>query len=99
MRLSTEQVRTIRETVRGELGPDARVILFGSRLDDSARGRDIDLMIITPNACERPALSAARLAVKLERKLEGRRVDVVLLTPESAPQPIHSAARAQGVEL
>ena len=37
VRLSMEEVETIKSTVTGE-DPEARVYLFGSRADDNARG-------------------------------------------------------------
>lgn len=99
MRLTTEQIRLIRETANNEFGPSVEVTLFGSRLDDTSRGGDIDLMVTLPDSVSRPALKAARLAVLIERNLGGRRVDVVLVTPETLPQPIHDIARQQGIRI
>lgn len=99
MRLTTEQIRLIRETVINELGPSVEVTLFGSRLDDTSRGGDIDLMVTLSDSVTRPALKAARLAALIERKLGGRRVDVVLVTPETLPQPIHDIARQHGIRI
>ena len=45
MRLSPAQTRLIMQCVRQQLGPDAHVMLFGSRLDDAARGGDVDLLV------------------------------------------------------
>nr|WP_198034567.1 hypothetical protein [Halomonas sp. 1513] len=45
MRLTDAQRQTIRQIVTEELGPSASVRLFGSRLDDNARGGDIDLHV------------------------------------------------------
>ena len=50
MRLSHEQVRVIRDVVEGQIGESARVYLFGSRVDDAARGGDIDLYQDAENA-------------------------------------------------
>lgn len=46
MRLSTQQVQTIVSLVQANLGPDAGVALFGSRLRDCARGGDVDLLAV-----------------------------------------------------
>lgn len=99
MRLTDAQRRAIVEETARLLGPDARVRLFGSRVDDSARGGDIDLLVETPAPVAQPALTAARLAVKIERGLDGRHVDIVLVTPESPALPIHDIARRHGMAL
>jgi hypothetical protein len=45
MRLSPQNIAALREAI-GSIAPDASAIrLFGSRLDDEARGGDVDLML------------------------------------------------------
>lgn len=46
VRLSNEQVQKLKSTVRA-LDPNAKVLLFGSRTNTSARGGDIDIAIIS----------------------------------------------------
>ena len=46
MRLSKKELETIKETVENIFG-DVVVYLFGSRADDSKRGGDIDLYIVS----------------------------------------------------
>ncbi len=46
MRLTPHQ-RTAILTAVGKQDPEARIILFGSRADDRARGGDIDLLIVS----------------------------------------------------
>jgi len=46
MRLNPHQ-RTAILTAVGRQDPEARIILFGSRADDRARGGDIDLLIVS----------------------------------------------------
>ncbi len=45
MRLTREQISAILDVTTGIGGQDADVLLFGSRVDDSARGCDVDLAI------------------------------------------------------
>ena len=99
MRLTAEQIRLIREAAIGEFGPSVEVMLFGSRLDDTSRGGDVDLLVTLSDSVARPALRAARLASLIQRKLGGRRVDVVLVTPETVLQTIHHIARQHGVRI
>jgi predicted nucleotidyltransferase len=44
MRLTNKEIDTIKNSVLA-LDADARVYLFGSRIDDAKRGGDIDLLI------------------------------------------------------
>lgn len=45
MRLSEHERNVIRKAAAEVFGPDVRVMLFGSRVDDSRRGGDIDLFV------------------------------------------------------
>jgi len=47
VRISEIQRQCIKEAVERQFGADARVLLFGSRVDDTARGGDIDLLVET----------------------------------------------------
>jgi predicted nucleotidyltransferase len=90
VRLTPQQREIIVQTVAEMLGPKAEILLFGLRVDDAARGGDVDLLVRTPDRVDLPVVSAARLAVTLERALGGRRVDVVLVTPDTAPHMTHA---------
>ena len=45
MRLTPAQIDTIKSTAQALLGEDVQVTLFGSRVDDSAKGGDVDLYV------------------------------------------------------
>ena len=45
MRLREDAVDAIKRAVETRFGPSARVFLFGSRLDDTKSGGDIDLLV------------------------------------------------------
>lgn len=48
MRLTPYARSVIRRTTAEVFGPRARVLLCGSRVDDSLRGGDIDLLVDLP---------------------------------------------------
>lgn len=99
MRLTEQQLHTIREVAAELLGADARLWLFGSRVDDRQKGGDIDLYVEVERVLENPVAAAVRLAARLERRFEGLPVDVVLHDLGTAPQPIHDIAKRTGVRL
>lgn len=67
MHLTDDQIRTIKQLANQIAGDRARVRIFGSRLDDNARGGDLDLLLELPEPAANPALMAARLAAKVSR--------------------------------
>ena len=69
MRLTAEQAETIRRATAEIFGPDARVRLFGSRLDDAACGGDIDLLV----ECDQPVADLAHTRVQDAAVIAGRR--------------------------
>ena len=45
MRLQRQEIQTILQVARQIYGEKVKVYLFGSRLDDTKRGGDIDLLV------------------------------------------------------
>jgi predicted nucleotidyltransferase len=99
MRLTPQQVDLIRRTVAQWAGAGASVRLFGSRVDDSAKGGDVDLLIDCPQPVDGPAMLAARLGARISRAIGGRKVDVLLAAPNLQEGEIHRIARARGILL
>lgn len=100
MRLNPAQTRLILQCVRQQFGDDARVMLFGSRLDDKARGGDVDLLVETEAV---PSLHQRVLATMALEQALNLPVDIVAMqrgTPGSAfaqiarsvAQPLEAAA-------
>ncbi|WP_333874151.1 nucleotidyltransferase domain-containing protein [Methylobacter sp.] len=99
MRLRPQNIAALREAI-GSIAPDAAAIrLFGSRLDDEARGGDVDLMIDFDHPVEHPAALSARLAVRASRAIGGRQVDVLLRALNLTQSAIHRIALEEGVLL
>lgn len=96
MRLTEAEIQAIRQIARDLAGADATVRVFGSRLDDSARGGDLDLLIYLPVPTENPALLAARISSRISRQMHGRKVGVVMSAPNLMRLPIHDIAFSEG---
>jgi uncharacterized protein len=75
MRLSADQVKVIRQCIH-RFDPKAKVALFGSRADDTQRGGDIDLLIVSEHIGVRERL---RLQSALEDALGLRKIDLVIV--------------------
>ncbi len=99
MRLTPEQVTIIRDTACEVFGSDARVWLFGSRVDDTRRGGDIDLYVEVPHPVRDAVRRHARLWALLQAQLGEQRIDIVVRAADTSPQPIHEIARLTGVPL
>lgn len=99
MRLNPQHVAAIKQLAAEQFGADPRVRLFGSRVDDAARGGDVDLLVELDTPVDQPAWAAAGLASRVSRLMEGRRVDVVMLAPNLMRLPIHDVALRDGVLL
>lgn len=99
MRLDAISIATIKREVAETIGTDARVRLFGSRLDDTRKGGDVDLLVELDRPVENAIMTACRLEARLIRALDGRKVDVILAAPNLAERSIHRVAQAEGVLL
>lgn len=93
MRLTGLEVSAIKERVRS-FDPQAKVFLFGSLVDDSKKGGDIDLFILS----ERIKRHEIRLIrINLYDKIGEQKIDIVA-TPKIL-KTFHHIAISTGVEL
>ena len=99
MRLKPEVRGLIVKLCRQHFGADARVWLFGSRLDDKALGGDIDLYIETTLAQERWLRAEAAFIWDFCLAQGEQKIDLIPAHPERANLPIHQEARSSGVKL
>ena len=99
MRISTKEKEVIVQEARNEFGNEVRVILFGSRVNDLARGGDIDLMIIPlPNEASQLYRKKIRYLVHLKEKLGDQKIDVLICQPDDSRGIIKTALQ-EGVAL
>lgn len=94
MRLTTDQIDTIKSTAAAVLGEGVQVTLFGSRLHDGQKGGDIDLYIEVP---EPRLMQKIRCKVQLQERLD-MPVDLIV-KPLGDTSPIGQIAKKEGVVL
>jgi predicted nucleotidyltransferase len=97
MRLTAEEVQAIQEAVHAE-DPSARVYLYGSRLDDTRKGGDIDLYVETARNTRLLQLKA-RILHRQWSRLGVQRIDLLLRSQDTPLQAIHRMIRQNGVKL
>ncbi|MCI5133592.1 MAG: nucleotidyltransferase domain-containing protein [Candidatus Electrothrix sp. AW2] len=91
MRLLDVQLDTIRTVIPRYLGNRCKVYLFGSRLDDKARGGDVDLLIETQQYISR--MQRVRLKMAIEAALE-LPVDLVIRSEDETPTAFQRIAKS-----
>jgi predicted nucleotidyltransferase len=93
LRLSASEQKIIRRCVRS-FDPQARVYLFGSRVNDHAHGGDIDLLIISNKM---NFTDKIKLKVMIFKEIEEQKIDI-LITRDSK-KPFAKLALREGVQL
>lgn len=93
MRLNATELNAV-QTILGELDPDGRIYLYGSRALDTRRGGDIDIYL----QASRPIDLKTRLRTqyRLQQACDTK-VDLLVKNPAQLTQPIHQIAIEQGV--
>jgi uncharacterized protein len=93
MRLKPEEISTITTAVH-EHDPQARVYLFGSRTDDSARGGDIDILVLSDHLTFKDKL---KIKARIFESMEEQKLDI-LISPDTS-DPFVRLAEENGVLL
>lgn len=96
MRLSEAQKKEIVRTLRSRVGDEAEIFIYGSRLNDAARGGDIDLYIELTDPLS--ALDQAKIQMELETLL-GLPVDLLVHSRQRPRTAFHQIAKHHAVKI
>ncbi len=96
MRLSQEYINTIKQFGKEIFGNQVKIYLFGSRVDDSKKGGDIDLYII-PEDDTKLYKKSIEYNVKLQKELGEQKIDIIVSKDKN--DPIEQEAINKGIEL
>ena len=78
-------------------GNNIKIYLFGSRVDDSKKGGDIDLFIETTEKIDMTTeISFLRAIYK---NITSRKIDLLIKTPYRQDKPIYHTAVNEGIRL
>lgn len=95
MRLNQQQIEAIKQTF-AQVFVFGDLYLFGSRVDEQARGGDIDLYVV-PTEFENLALKKIDFLVKLQRLIGEQKIDLVF--DKGQNRVIDQLAKQQGILL
>lgn len=94
MRLSSQDRHLIKQTIY-QLDPQAQVYLFGSRVDDSKKGGDIDLLVLSTHL----GFTAQRqIKLKLYELIGEQKIDLII-APETSTDPFVQLVLEEAVLL
>ena len=96
MRLTQYEVESIKKAFK-ETFEDGKVYLFGSRVDDTKRGGDIDLYLVPIKKFDDERKRKIKFLVKLDEYIGEQKIDVVLAKDKN--RLIEQVALRDGVEL
>lgn len=102
MRLTEDQLKIIRQAVVNNFGETSKVYLFGSRVDDTKKGGDIDLFVEADFSPDEMFYRKINLLTELQFKLGERKIDIITynsLTAGNVIPLIVEEAMSNGVEL
>ena len=95
MRLTAAEITAIREEVE-RLDPAAEVYLYGSRVDDTARGGDVALLVVSDRLGFRDVL---RLRTGILDRIGWQQLDLVVRRRDQLDEPLAAIAQETGVRL
>jgi len=93
--LSASQISAIREETQ-RLDPKAEVYLYGSRVDDTARGGDVDLLVVSDKLGFRDVL---RLRAGILDRIGWQQLDLSVRRHDQLAEPLVALAKETGVKL
>ena len=96
MRLTKEQIDKIVFRVQYEAGEQASVYVYGSRLDEQARGGDLDLLVKTDYDLH--PMQKAGIKIHLEAEL-GMPVDILTVKRQATLTPFQRIALSKAITL
>jgi len=100
MRINNETIELIKELASKYFGVDSKVFIFGSRMDDSKKGGDIDLYIETSLDLKNIVNNKLLFLVELEKNIGEQKIDLVVFNPNLMQEDlIHKIAKQEGIRI
>jgi uncharacterized protein len=100
MRLSNYEHTVLVDEAKSKFGNCSRAFLFGSRVNDSAKGGDIDILILPDGNVESGTLFERKISyqIAVKKRIGDRKIDVIVKYPDDNRSIIETAV-SEGIEL
>ncbi len=100
MRISQEEIETIKKLAIQIFGDGTQVFLFGSRVQEEKKGGDIDLLIRHKQKSRLTVVAKICFLAELKSKIGEQKIDVVLDTSSFArKKQFYQSVTQNAVEL
>lgn len=102
MRITEQEKAIFISALSSYITPPCQLRLFGSRIDDQAKGGDIDLFLILDNEEHRKKIAfyKADILVQIKDTLGDQKIDLIITTLNSINQSAFlKSAYAESLEL
>ena len=96
MRLTKDEIKSIKKAFKETFG-EGKVYLFGSRVDDTQRGGDIDLYLVPNKKYDNILERKLAFLAKLDEYIGEQKIDVIIA--KDSNRYIEQEALRNGVEL
>lgn len=99
--MASSTVTAIKKTAQSHFGKESRIYVFGSQLDDSRQGGDIDIYIETSMKDDDELLKLKIFFVIALHKIVGdQKIDVVINNLSTGKElPIYEIAKTKGMSI
>ena len=95
MRITDHQKKAIISSIK-TTDPDAKVWLFGSRVDDNKKGGDIDIAILS-DEINKDLIKKIKIKQQICDMIGDQKIDIV--TSSDGQEAIFKLAMSEGIEL
>lgn len=99
MRLTEYEQHIIVQAIHTYFPNDKDIYLFGSRVDDTATGGDIDVFVDLKSQDHQSVLHRCQSVSAIQMALGDQKIDLIVRQPDSSPQAIYQEALQYGKSL
>jgi len=87
MRISEQEKKAFCDVIEKHITPPAELRLFGSRIDDTAKGGDIDLLLIVKDEQTRSKvlLNKTEILSDIKSMIGDQKIDLIITTQQAIP--------------